>query len=123
MEIIAITVRHAESQWQNWHLLDSMLQIHIRFIRELFPADRMHGDFFLTMLQHDGIVIAVYFIIEYTQSAYEFIIDDVISSDILRIESSDVIGKMNAIIAVDVVQRKNDFRVAVLPSRIEDCIA
>ena len=123
MEIIAIAIRHAESQGQDWHLLDSGLHINVCFIRELLPADGMHGNLFLAMLQRDGIVIAVYFIIEYTQSAYEFIIDDVISSDILRIESSDVIGKMNAIIAVDVVQRKNDFRVAVLPSRIEDCIA
>ena len=83
----------------------------------------MKWNLFIPMLQYNGTVITVYLTIKNAQSAYELIIDDVIPRDIFRIEGPDVIGEVDAIVAVDVVQRKNDFRIAVLPSRIENRIA
>ena len=83
----------------------------------------MHGDFFRAVLQRDGAVIAVYLLVEDAQTAHEFIVDDVMTRDIFRIESPDMIGEVDAVVAVDMMQGEDDFRVAVLPSGVEDRIA
>ena len=123
MDIVAVAVRQTKAQGQDGHTRNPILQIAFRFIREFLPADGVHGDFFCAMFQRDGAVIAVYLLVENAQTAHEFIVDDVMTRDIFRIESSDMMGEVDAIVAVDMMQGEDDFRVAVLPSGVEDRIA
>ena len=122
VDVVAVAVRQAESQGQDGHFFHAVLQIAFRFIREFLPADGVHGDFFRAVLQHDGIVIAVDCLVENAQAAHEFIANDVMTRDVLGVEGPDIVGKVNPVVAVDVVQREDDLRVAVLPSGVEDCV-